>query len=40
MRISVSNWSTTEDDIDVSAAAIRRCAEDVAASFAAPAAAG
>jgi hypothetical protein len=32
MRISVSNWSTTEDDIDVSAAAIRRCAEAVAAA--------
>jgi glutamate/tyrosine decarboxylase-like PLP-dependent enzyme len=40
MRISVSNWSTTEDDIDLSMAAIRRCAADVAASFAAPAAAG
>jgi glutamate/tyrosine decarboxylase-like PLP-dependent enzyme len=26
MRISVSNWSTSEDDIDVSAAAILRCA--------------
>jgi glutamate/tyrosine decarboxylase-like PLP-dependent enzyme len=25
MRISVSNWSTSEDDIDVSAAAILRC---------------
>jgi hypothetical protein len=31
MRISVSNWSTTEDDADVSVAAIRRCAETVAA---------
>jgi glutamate/tyrosine decarboxylase-like PLP-dependent enzyme len=31
MRISVSNWSTTEADIDVSAAAIRRCASNVAA---------
>jgi glutamate/tyrosine decarboxylase-like PLP-dependent enzyme len=26
MRVSVSNWSTTEADIDVSAAAILRCA--------------
>jgi len=26
MRISISNWSTTEKDIDVSAAAILRCA--------------
>jgi hypothetical protein len=25
MRISVSNWSTTESDIDVSADAIVRC---------------
>ena len=40
MRISVSNWSTTEADIDVSAAAIRRCAADVATSFAEPARAG
>jgi glutamate/tyrosine decarboxylase-like PLP-dependent enzyme len=30
MRISVSNWSTTEEDADVSVAAIRRCADDVA----------
>ncbi len=30
MRISVSNWSTTEADIDVSAAAIRRCRQAVA----------
>jgi glutamate/tyrosine decarboxylase-like PLP-dependent enzyme len=30
MRISVSNWSTTEADADVSVAAIRRCAETVA----------
>jgi glutamate/tyrosine decarboxylase-like PLP-dependent enzyme len=30
MRISVSNWSTTEADADVSVAAIRRCAESVA----------
>jgi len=27
MRISISNWSTTEKDIDVSAEAILRCAE-------------
>ena len=27
MRISVSNWSTTEADVDRSAAAIRRAAE-------------
>ena len=26
MRISVSGWSTTEEDIDVSLAAIRACA--------------
>jgi glutamate/tyrosine decarboxylase-like PLP-dependent enzyme len=31
MRISVSNWSTTEADGDLSVAAIRRCAEAVAA---------
>jgi glutamate/tyrosine decarboxylase-like PLP-dependent enzyme len=31
MRISVSNWSTTESDADISVAAIRRCAEAVAA---------
>jgi glutamate/tyrosine decarboxylase-like PLP-dependent enzyme len=31
MRISVSNWSTTEADADVSVAAIRRCAAAVAA---------
>ena len=31
MRISISNWSTTADDIDASAAAIRRCREAVAA---------
>ena len=29
MRISVSNWSTTEADADLSVAAIRRCAERV-----------
>jgi glutamate/tyrosine decarboxylase-like PLP-dependent enzyme len=34
MRISVSNWSTTEADADVSVAAIRRCAEAVAARHA------
>ncbi|HET9344796.1 MAG TPA: aminotransferase class V-fold PLP-dependent enzyme [Candidatus Limnocylindrales bacterium] len=34
MRISVSNWSTTESDIDVSAAAIRRCAAEVASAVA------
>jgi len=27
MRIAVSNWSTTESDIEMSAAAILRCAE-------------
>jgi len=32
MRISVSNWSTTEADADLSVAAIRRCAEAVAAT--------
>jgi hypothetical protein len=26
MRISISNWSTTEKDIDISAEAILRCA--------------
>jgi glutamate/tyrosine decarboxylase-like PLP-dependent enzyme len=31
MRISVSNWSTTEEDADLSVAAIRRCAAAVAA---------
>jgi glutamate/tyrosine decarboxylase-like PLP-dependent enzyme len=30
MRISVSNWSTTEADADMSVTAIRRCAEQVA----------
>jgi glutamate/tyrosine decarboxylase-like PLP-dependent enzyme len=30
MRISVSNWSTTEEDADLSVAAIRRCAAAVA----------
>ena len=32
MRISVSNWKTTQADIDVSAEAILRCARAVAAS--------
>ena len=31
MRISVSNWRTTDEDIDVSAAAIRHCRDAVAA---------
>ena len=30
MRISISNWSTSEADIDVSADAILRCANTVA----------
>ena len=34
MRISVSNWSTTEADADVSVEAILRCAREVAASLA------
>jgi len=34
MRISVSNWSTTEDDADVSVAAILRCREAVAGALA------
>src|SRR5262249_3854602 len=34
MRISVSNWSTTEADIDLSAAAILRCARAEAAGAA------
>jgi hypothetical protein len=34
MRISVSNWSTTEADADVSVAAILRCARAVAAEAA------
>ena len=29
MRISVSNWSTTEDDVDRSVAAIRRLLADL-----------
>jgi glutamate/tyrosine decarboxylase-like PLP-dependent enzyme len=32
MRISVSNWSTTEHDADLSVAAIRQCAAAVAAA--------
>jgi glutamate/tyrosine decarboxylase-like PLP-dependent enzyme len=35
MRISVSNWSTTEADADLSVAAIRRCAAAVAAEWSA-----
>ncbi|MEO8274414.1 MAG: pyridoxal-dependent decarboxylase, partial [Chloroflexota bacterium] len=33
MRISVSNWSTTEADVDMSAAAILRCAAGVASAL-------
>jgi glutamate/tyrosine decarboxylase-like PLP-dependent enzyme len=36
MRISVSNWSTTEADADLSVAAILRCAGEVAAARSAP----
>jgi glutamate/tyrosine decarboxylase-like PLP-dependent enzyme len=36
MRISVSNWSTTEADADLSVAAIRRCAAAVAVETPAP----
>jgi glutamate/tyrosine decarboxylase-like PLP-dependent enzyme len=36
MRISVSNWSTSEADIDISAAAIKRCRDAVAARRDAP----
>jgi hypothetical protein len=32
MRISVSNWSTTEADADLSVEAILRCAREVAAT--------
>jgi glutamate/tyrosine decarboxylase-like PLP-dependent enzyme len=39
MRISVSNWSTTEADADVSVGAILRCAREVAAGSAGSAAA-
>jgi glutamate/tyrosine decarboxylase-like PLP-dependent enzyme len=38
MRISVSNWSTTEADADLSVAAILRCARTVAESLGATAA--
>jgi hypothetical protein len=31
MRVSVSGWSTTEDDIDSSVAAVVACARRVAA---------
>jgi len=34
MRISVSNWSTSEVDIDLSAEAILRCAREVGSSVA------
>jgi glutamate/tyrosine decarboxylase-like PLP-dependent enzyme len=37
MRISVSNWSTTEADADLSVEAILRCAKAVAAENLAPA---
>ncbi len=37
MRISVSNWSTDEDDVDRSVAAILRCARDGDADAATPA---
>jgi hypothetical protein len=33
MRISVSNWSTTEADADISVEAILRCAREVAANL-------
>jgi glutamate/tyrosine decarboxylase-like PLP-dependent enzyme len=36
MRISVSNWSTTEADADLSVAAILRCARSVAAGRGSP----
>lgn len=36
MRISVSNWSTTEADADLSVEAILRCAESVTATAVAP----
>jgi glutamate/tyrosine decarboxylase-like PLP-dependent enzyme len=32
MRISVSNWSTTEADADLSVEAMLRCAREIAAS--------
>jgi glutamate/tyrosine decarboxylase-like PLP-dependent enzyme len=37
MRISVSNWSTTEADADLSVEAILRCAREAAGSLGAPA---
>lgn len=37
MRISVSNWSTTEADVDLSTEAILRCAKAVGGAQAAPA---
>ena len=37
MRVSVSGWNTTDDDIDRSVAAIVRCATDARAAEAAPA---
>jgi len=40
MRISVSNWSTTEADADVSVEAILRCARGVAESLGATTAGG
>jgi hypothetical protein len=40
MRISVSNWRTTPEDVDVSVAAIRRCRESVVPLRAAKAADG
>jgi glutamate/tyrosine decarboxylase-like PLP-dependent enzyme len=40
MRISVSNWSTTEADADASVAAILRCARAVAESLGAAAGSG
>jgi hypothetical protein len=33
MRISVSNWSTTEADADLSVEAIQRCARELAAEM-------
>ncbi len=37
MRISVSNWSTTEADADLSVEAILRCAQATAEELATPA---
>jgi len=36
MRISVSNWSTTEADADLSVAAIRRCRDAVGGQWRSP----